>query len=119
MINNTHKGYIRYNKINMGGIKVKIDLTEKAHEELKKVMESKKDNKPLRIYIAGHGWGGPSFGLALDELKEGDTKTEVYDFTFLTEKDLTENFGAFTIDYSDNWLRRGFSVMPDRGGASC
>jgi hypothetical protein len=55
MINNTHKGYIRYNKINMGGIKVKIDLTEKAHEELKKVMESKKDNKPLRIYIAGHG----------------------------------------------------------------
>ena len=98
---------------------MKIDLTEKAHEELKKVMESRKDKKPLRIYIAGYGWGGPSFGLALDELKKGDVSTDIDDFTFLLEEDLLESFSAFTIDYSDSWLRRGFSVIPDRGGASC
>lgn len=98
---------------------MKIDLTQKAHDELKKLMESRKDKKALRIYIAGYGWGGPSFGLALDELKEGDASIEVGDYTFLIEKDLTESFNAFTIDYSDSWLRRGFSVIPDREGASC
>ncbi len=32
-----------------------IDLTTKAAEELTKVIESKKTEKPLRIYIAGYG----------------------------------------------------------------
>ena len=34
---------------------MKIDLTQKAHDELKKLMESRKDKKALRIYIAGYG----------------------------------------------------------------
>lgn len=98
---------------------MKVDVTERAQEELKKVIQSKDVDKDLRIYIAAFGWGGPSFGLALDELKEGDAKTEVGDFTFLLEEELVDNFGAFTIDYSDNWLRKGFSVVPDRGGSTC
>lgn len=90
-----------------------IDITKKASEELKKIMEAKKVNKPLRIYIAGFGWSGPIFGLALDERKEGDIETKVDDFVFLTEKVLEENFKKFTIDYNDSWLRKGFTVIPD------
>ncbi|CAK7087279.1 MAG: hypothetical protein TIS_02002 [Tissierella sp.] len=32
-----------------------IDLTPKATEELTKIVETKKTEKPLRIYIAGYG----------------------------------------------------------------
>lgn len=32
-----------------------INVTERAQEELKKVMENRKENKPLRIYIAAFG----------------------------------------------------------------
>lgn len=32
-----------------------IDLTAKATEELKKVIETKESIKPLRIYIASYG----------------------------------------------------------------
>ncbi len=32
-----------------------IDLTTKASEELSKVVEDKKTEKPLRIYIASYG----------------------------------------------------------------
>jgi len=39
----------------IGGYKMIIDITKKASEELKKIMEAKKVNKPLRIYIAGFG----------------------------------------------------------------
>lgn len=98
---------------------MKVEVTEKAQQELKRILDSKKDKKPLRIYVAGHGWGGPSFGLALDELKEDDIKTEVDNFTFIIEEYLTESFGVFTIDYSDNWLRKGFSVIPDGKVSSC
>ncbi len=96
-----------------------IDLTTKATEELTKIVENKNTEKPLRMFIAGYGWGGPSFGLALDERKEGDVETRVNDFTFVLEEGLEESFGKFTVDYSDNWLRRGFTVIPDRAAGGC
>lgn len=49
------RGIIEIRRLYMGGIRMKIDLTERAQEELKKVMDSRKDKKPLRIYIAGYG----------------------------------------------------------------
>jgi len=57
--------------------------------------------------------------LALDEPKEEDIKVDTDDFTFILENYLSENFNSFTIDYSDNWLRKGFSVIPDRIVSSC
>lgn len=90
-----------------------VDLTPKANEELLKVIETKNADKPLRIYVAGYGWGGPSFGIALDEHKDGDSKAIVGDMTFLLEEGLEETFSKFTIDYSDNWLKRGFTVIPE------
>ena len=96
-----------------------IDVTDSAVAELKKVLETKNSTKPLRIYVAGYGWGGPTFGIALDEHKEGDIKTVVEDLTFLLEGDLGDTFSKFTVDYSDSWLRKGFSVTPDGLSGSC
>lgn len=96
-----------------------INVTDKAKEELTKTLENKDANKSLKVYVAGHGWGGPSFGLALDEPKEGDTKVSSEGFDFIVEEGLEDIYNAFTVDYSDSWLRKGFVVMPDRGGSSC
>ncbi|NLW23494.1 MAG: hypothetical protein GXY88_09655 [Tissierellia bacterium] len=57
--------------------------------------------------------------MALDEYKEGDITTKIDDLTFLVEQDLVDIFKSFKIDYSNNWLRRGFTVIPDRGLSSC
>lgn len=35
------------------------------------------------------------------------------------DKELSEVYGKFTIDHSNNWMRRGFSIIPDRGGSTC
>ena len=98
---------------------MKINITDTAKEQLKKALSSRKDNKPLRIYIASFGWGGPSFGLALDEQKENDVTYKVDDITFVMEEDIDKNFDSFTIDYSNSWIRRGFSVIPDRKISTC
>lgn len=96
-----------------------IEITDKAKSELKKIIESKNTNKPLRIFIASYGWGGPSFGLALDEPKDGDDKIMVDDFNFVIEDGISNSYGKFIVDYGDSWLRRGFTVTPDRVGPSC
>ena len=57
--------------------------------------------------------------MALDEPKEDDIEVKVDDFTFVVEDVLAENFSLFTIDYSDSWLRRGFTVIPDRTISTC
>ncbi len=97
-----------------------IEITQLAQEELRKVLESKNNlDRPLRLYIAGMGWGGPTFGIALDEQKEGDEVIKSDGFTFLLDEDMKNNFSDFSIDYSNNWLRRGFQVSAGRGGSSC
>lgn len=96
-----------------------IDLTKTAIEELKKIIETKKTIKPLRIYIASYGWGGPTFGIALDEQKDGDIETKVEDFSFIVEEGLVEGYEKFRVDYSDSWLKRGFSVTSDRVTGGC
>lgn len=97
-----------------------INVTEKAQEELKKILEKKgSQGKSVRIYIAGVGWGGPSFGLALDEQKDGDDVTKIGDYTYLVDKDLLNSYGTFNVDYVNDWLRRGFHIIPVRGGSTC
>ncbi len=34
---------------------MKVNITDIAKEQLKKTLSSRKDNKPLRIYIASYG----------------------------------------------------------------
>ncbi len=96
-----------------------IDVTAIATEKLKELLQTKATDKYLKLYIASHGWGGPSFGLALEEPKENDEVIKSGEFNFVMGKELSKQYGAFTIDYSDHGMKRGFSVIPDRGGSSC
>lgn len=100
---------------------MKIEITNEAKSELEKVLSSQKNaGKSLRIYIAGYGWGGPSFGLSLDEIKDEDMEVSVDDYKFVFEDMLAESFESFTIDYSNNWLKKGFSVYPNgSAGSGC
>lgn len=89
-----------------------IKISDKAKDKLKDVVSEKDPNKFLKIYIAGYGWGGPSFGMALEESRNNDEKVEAEGFDFLIAEDLKGVYEKFTIDYSENWLRKGFTVSP-------
>lgn len=97
-----------------------INITEKAQGELKKVLESKDTTgKSLRLYIAGFGWGGPSFGIALDEHKDNDLKDTIEGIDFIIDKELTDQYSEFKVDYSNDWLRKGFSISANGTNGSC
>ncbi len=57
--------------------------------------------------------------MSLDEAKDGDEIIKDDDFQFIIGDGLSEDYSIFTVDYSNSWLKKGFSVIPDRSGPSC
>ena len=98
---------------------MEIIVTDLAKEKLEELYKKQETNKSLRIYIAAYGWGGPSFGMALEEPTDSDSKYKVDGFDFIIEEGFDQVYGKFTIGYSNSFLRKGFTVTPDRGGGSC
>ncbi len=96
-----------------------INITKKALAEMKKILTGKNSTtKKIRIFLAGIGWGGPTFNLALDEQKESDETYSEDSDDFIAEKSLIDQYRGFKIDYSNFFLQRGFLVHPYSGPAS-
>ena len=96
-----------------------INVTNKALNEIKKVLKEKKStSKKIRIFLAGIGWGSPTFNLALDEQKENDKIYSEDSVDFIADKNLIDQYRGFKIDYSNFFLQRGFLVHPYGGSAS-
>lgn len=57
-------------------------------------------------------------GLALDEPTEADEQISVDQLNFVIEKRLAKNFPQITVDYSDSWFAKGFSIRTG-SAASC
>lgn len=97
---------------------MKVIADNAAIERLNEILSQYTD-KPntVRIYVAGMGWGGPSFGLALDEQKETDMLDESTGVKFITEKDLFDQYGNFKVES----VGQGFRVIPDStsGDSGC
>lgn len=99
---------------------MKIKVSNKAKEMIQKTIDEKNITEPnIRIYISGIGWGGPTFGIALDEQKDNDFLEEKDGIKYLVEEELIQKYGGFEIDYSNGWLYRGFHVRPNSGGSFC
>jgi len=99
---------------------MKIITTDMAIKELENIKNSKNLNSmDVRIYIQGYGWGGPSFGIALDEHKENDYVVEVPSGKIVVENELIDIYDGFEIDYANSWLTKGFVVKPYVGGSTC
>lgn len=91
-----------------------INITSKAVEKLKELIEKEGQAlKHIRILISGIGWGGPRFGIALDEQKENDKKVQAEDLNFIIEEEIASQINTIHIDYKDFFLNKGFQVYAE------
>lgn len=89
---------------------MKIYSNAETANEIKKIIDAQSEQpKNVRIFISGMGWAGPSFGLALDELKEDDVDDVYEDLTFVMENMIFEQFGDFKVEF----LGGGYLVVPN------
>jgi len=88
---------------------MKIVTNDETIDAIKAVMAQQSERPSIvRIFMAGMGCSGPSFGLALDDEKEGDLVDETSGIKFVAEPALIEQFGEIKVEYMEN----GYYVAP-------
>ncbi|MCG7850188.1 MAG: iron-sulfur cluster assembly accessory protein [ANME-2 cluster archaeon] len=103
-----------------------IEVTELAAGELKNLLEQEnKQDHALRIFIAGMGCSGLSYGMTLDDTKKDDDLEMTSNGVrlFMTSE-IQESLNGAEIDYIDNEQGKGFVInnpnAPKCGsGCSC
>lgn len=99
---------------------MEIRITDNAREYIKSELVGKGSGKYIRIFISGLGWGGPSFGLALDEQKDSDNLYEINGVKVLFDKETSEYTKGFEIDYRKTLFGNKISINEIYGrGGSC
>ncbi len=88
---------------------LKITITDSAHKKISTLLSENK-NKYLRIFIQGIGWGGPRFGLTLDELNENDKRTEISGIKLIYKDSDIPYLENCNIDYLNDAFQSGFKV---------
>jgi len=99
-----------------------VSLTERAASELQGMLvEHDKPEAALRVWVAGGGCSGLSYGMALDENEpeEGDrVMTDKGVKIFVDELSLKYMVGA-VVDYVDDVLGGGFKIDNPKAVKSC
>ena len=98
-----------------------ITLTDRAVSELRELMKQERMDAALRVWVAGGGCSGLSYGMALDDgnPEEGDS-VFVQDGLRLFIDPLSLNYmdGA-SVDYVDEVLGGGFKIENPNATSSC
>lgn len=80
----------------------------------------KRNKSAVRLAIKGFGWGGPSFGVVLDEQREDDDEVEVEGIKFIAEKDISFVFANVKVVYRKGVFGDLFEIYdPDSSSGCC
>ncbi|MCW5940432.1 MAG: iron-sulfur cluster assembly accessory protein [Fimbriimonadaceae bacterium] len=99
-----------------------ITLTERAVCELKELMVSQqKISAALRIWVAGGGCSGLSYGMALDdgEPEGGDQVFEQMGVKVYIDDLSLQYMAGSTVDYVDDIMGGGFKIDNPNATKSC
>lgn len=100
-----------------------ITLTERAAQEVKRIVEDQKmeEGTLLRIGISAGGCSGLSYALALDKAYDeaGDTKYEMHGVGVVVDKKSALYLDGVTLDFYDGVEKRGFVFDNPNSVKSC
>jgi len=99
-----------------------ITVTEKAAREIKRVFESQGNpNALLRVYVAGGGCSGLSYGMALEEAaEEGDQVFEQNGVQIVVDPKSYMYVAGSNIDWAtDQLMGGGFKIENPNAARSC
>lgn len=99
-----------------------ITLTERATTELTDLMKSQdKQAAALRVWVAGGGCSGLSYGMALDDAapEEGDQIFEQSGIKIYVDNLSLQYMSGASVDYVDDVLGGGFKIENPNAVSSC
>src|SRR5688572_8245122 len=102
--------------------KKQISLSERAATELKGMLvENEKQGAALRVWVAGGGCSGLSYGMAIDDGEPEETDVILHDQDikiFVDSMSLKYMSGA-VIEFVDDTLGGGFKIENPNATKSC
>ena len=99
-----------------------ITLTDRAAKELRDLMESEqKSNAALRVWVAGGGCSGLTYGMALDDNapEEGDQQYEHDGVKIYVDSMSLQYMDGASVDYVDDAMGGGFKIENPNATQSC
>ncbi len=99
-----------------------ITLTSRAAQELKDLIAAEnKSNAALRVWVAGGGCSGLTYGMALDENapEDGDQQFEHEGVRILIDGLSIQYMDGAQVDYVDDAMGGGFKIENPNAVNSC
>lgn len=99
-----------------------ITLTPRAVCELRDLMASEsKTQAALRVWVAGGGCSGLSYGMALDDAgpEEGDQVFEQEGITVVIDEMSMRYMEGASVDYVEDMVGGGFKIDNPNAASSC
>jgi iron-sulfur cluster assembly accessory protein len=99
-----------------------ITLSERAVTELKDLMSTQaKQDAALRVWVAGGGCSGLSYGMALDDgaPEEGDQTFEQEGIKVYVDSLSLNYMSGATVDFVDDTLGGGFKIENPNATSTC
>jgi iron-sulfur cluster assembly protein len=99
-----------------------ITLTPRAICELRDLMASEaKTNAALRVWVAGGGCSGLSYGMALDDAgaEDGDQVFDNEGINVVIDEMSLRYMAGSTVDYIDDMVGGGFKIENPNATTSC
>ena len=101
---------------------VQLILTEPATTKLKELIQKhgKTENSFLRVYVAGGGCSGMSYGLALDNtVQDGDKVVQDNGVKVVIDDKSAEYLDGSTVDYVESIAGSGFMISNPNKWSTC
>lgn len=89
---------------------MEVKVTSNAALALKEKLNPNNINQGVRVKITGIGWGGPRFGLVLDEPSKSDNIYESNGIKVMFDRETSKYTNGFTIDYKKSFFGNRFVV---------
>lgn len=96
-----------------------VTLTDAATKMVKSLLEDKEEGLTLRVYVQGGGCSGFSYGMALDQPKEGDERFQSNGIEVVVDAESLSLVNGAEVDYEDNSMGAGFKIHNPNAISTC
>lgn len=95
-----------------------IELTDAAKARVRELLNDETGNR-LRVFVQNGGCSGFEYGMAFDDVREGDEVLEMEGFTLLIDPESVPALTGVTVDFVESLTGSGFTFVNPNARSSC
>ena len=97
-----------------------ITITEAAALKVKDILTAKgKPDAALRVFVQGGGCSGLSYGMTVDDPKEGDEVFEEHGVRVIADARSFQFINGSNVDFVDSMMGGGFKIENPGAASEC